>query len=77
MTNAQTCILLGCDYPYHGSGDEKYYGNDPAMRAALGVLYDLRDRSGIGNALDGIDDDIRLEITQKMANIIKAAYCGY
>jgi hypothetical protein len=66
----------GKRYPYHR--------RDPidwAERAALGILNDLLDRRGIKNELGLVDDDvpdgqpmtIRIEIVQRMAEIIRQA----
>ena len=58
----------GAEYPYHGKPP-----TDWAEAAALGILYDLSDRGGIKHELDGVDDEIRVEIVEAMAKIIRAA----
>ena len=58
----------GEEYPYHGQKPK-----DWAERAALGILWDLSDRRGIKHELDEVDQDVRVEIVQKMAEIIRAA----
>ena len=45
---------------------------DWAHAAARGVLVDLSDRRGIRNELDSLDEDIRAEIVQAIADIIRA-----
>jgi hypothetical protein len=34
------------------------------------IIFDLEDRSGIGDAWDGIDDDIKAEIRESWETII-------
>ena len=42
-----------------------------SRKAAKLVVDDLRDRSGIGNAFDSVDEDVLNEIEQTMANIFE------
>lgn len=46
---------------------------DWAHAAARGILYDFLDRRGIKHGFSGIDEDVRTEIVQSMAAIIRAA----
>lgn len=46
---------------------------DSAHRAALGVLGELTSRSGIGDALEQLDDDLRVEIVDAVAEVIREA----
>jgi len=46
---------------------------DWATKAALGILYDLSDRRGVGNELELIDEDVRQELLEAQASIIRAA----
>lgn len=46
-----------------------------ASEAVRLVLEDLRDRSGIGNALEEIDDDVRAEMEATHAAIVRRV-CG-
>lgn len=69
MTDAKWTLNFGQEFPYHGRSAE-----DTAERAALGVLADLCDRKGIKHQLDDIDDDIRDEIVESLAAIIRTAY---
>jgi hypothetical protein len=48
----------------------------PARRATLAILSDLRDRSGIGNAFDDIDDDIVEEIEDSIQEVIEGIFGG-
>lgn len=49
-------------------------GEDPARRAALGVLDDLGDRRGIKWGLEDVDADVRTEIVESLTAIIRAAF---
>ena len=44
---------------------------DWAHRAARGVLANLSDRRGVRQALEGIDGDIKKELTDSIADIIR------
>lgn len=46
---------------------------DWAHLAALAVIADLSDRKGIKNALDSVEPDIKMEIVDSIAEIIRAA----
>lgn len=46
---------------------------DWAHRAARGVLADLSDRRGISSKLDDIDHDVRSELVQSVAMIIRVS----
>ena len=48
--------------------------NDWWDEAAALVLTELKGRRGIGQAFDEIDDDIKQEIYETIAEIIKKAY---
>lgn len=47
---------------------------DWAHAAARGIISDLLDRRDIKFAFHGIDEDIRIEIVEAMAAIIRLAY---
>lgn len=49
------------------------FENDWAHKAALQLGDDLTDRSGLGNAWDEIDDEIRSEIITHWGGIIRKA----
>lgn len=48
--------------------------DDWALYAARGVIANLRDRRGIKHGFERIDEEIRSEIVQSLAMIIRAAY---
>lgn len=66
----QRTLELGEKYPYDGPGKSKNW----AHLAARGILADLQDRRGIKHEFNEVDEDIRKEIIQTMASIIKKAY---
>lgn len=68
MSDAAFLLKHGNEYPYHDRP-----ATDWAERAALGVLADLTDRRGIKHELRNIDADIRVEIVESLAAIIRAA----
>lgn len=68
MSDEHRDLARGVEYPFHGKKP-----TDWAEAAALGILWDLSDRGGIKHELDGIDDEIKAEIVEKMAAIIRAA----
>lgn len=85
MSNDHARISLddGAEYPYDGGAD--FWDNrhtapppatDWAHAAARGVLADLQSRGGIGAALDDpqIDHQLRAQITQALADIIRLAH---
>ena len=81
--NAKRAIELGTQHPYDARDDEELNDNEPptaapdwALAATHGILWDLRGRGGIGNALDEVDADIRAEITQTLADIIRTAHAA-
>lgn len=47
---------------------------DKAETAVLGILADLTDRRGVGNELEGCDNDIKEEIVTALAAIVRAVY---
>ena len=47
---------------------------DWAHQAARGILYDLGDRGGIKHAFRDIDEDVRVDIVEAMAAIIRVAH---
>jgi hypothetical protein len=48
--------------------------SDKAEIAARAILADLSDRSGLGNELDQIDDQIKEEIVATHARIIRETF---
>jgi hypothetical protein len=67
MHAAQT-LASGAEYPYDNRAPV-----DPAHRAALGVLDELSGRGGIGNELEGVDQETRTGIVDALAEIIRVA----
>ena len=59
-------IQRACDYPY----DEREAA-DWAQLAAQAVIADLQDRRGIKRGFEGVDEDVRIEIVQTLAAIIR------
>ena len=67
-------IQRGIEYPYDGDDEgQSPVPLTPERVAAYGVLTDLLDRRGIGHALDDIDYEIKEEIVETLAGIIKEA----
>lgn len=79
--NAQKELKQGAKFPYDAS-DEWLNGTDRkplapvdwAHAAARGVISNLKDRSGIKRGFEEIDEDIRKEIVESMADIIRTAH---
>lgn len=75
------CVKNGArwayDTPDMGENDELppvvEEAKDWAHAAARGILYDLCDRRGIKNGFDDIDEDVRKEIVESLAAVIRAA----
>ena len=59
----------GKKYPYDGR--EK--AEDWAVAAALGIFDNFSDRRGIKHELDGYDEDVKAELVDTVAEIIRAA----
>jgi hypothetical protein len=59
-------IEQGCKYPYDGREPV-----DAAHRTALGVLHDLCDRKGIKSELFSVDDEVKADIVDALATIIR------
>jgi hypothetical protein len=68
--SAEQSLERGKKYPY----DDHTKAEDWAHIAACGVLADLTGRGGVGDELDQCDEDIRIEITQSLAAIIRLAH---
>lgn len=72
-------VRHGNKFPYDAtdqwknSDDEPPPPSDWAHSAARGVLADLTDRKGIKWGFDNIDEEVRAEIVETMAAIIRAA----
>lgn len=70
MADARFHFNLGQKSPY----DAGRPCEDWAHAAARGVISDLKDRRGIKNGFNDVDDDIKSEIVDSMAEIIRIAY---
>lgn len=76
-------LVLGDMYPYDApdawwlvsdaDGAWTREGDDWAHRAARGVVADLTDRRGIKRGFEDIDEDVRTEIVNSLAAIIRLA----
>jgi hypothetical protein len=77
MSEKAECELKNGDqYPYdiYGASEcPEKTSRDWAERAARGVLSDLSDRKGIKWELQKVDIDIRADIVQALADIIRTA----
>lgn len=73
-------VTHGNEFPYdasdawRNSDDAPPPPSDWAHSAARGVLADLTDRRGIKWGFDDVDEDVRVEIVEAMAAIIRAAH---
>lgn len=73
---AKHCLKCGEEYPYDNFDQEDKRprkSKDWAHKAARGILWDLSDRGGIKHGFSGVDEEIRIEIIDKMADIIREA----
>lgn len=81
MDIAKHRLEHGASFPYD-AGADFWEDRDPtpapapdwAHAAARGVLADLMDRRGIKWELDKVDHDVRMELTQSLAEIIRLAH---
>ena len=67
----------GAQYPYDGTFEENSPptpATDWAHAAARGVLADLSDRRGIKWELDKVEHDVRVELVNSVAAIIRLAH---
>lgn len=74
-------LKRGNHFPYdasdewwHSSAEVVPAATDWAHEAARGILYDLSDRRGIKHGFSGVDEDVRAEIAESLAAIIRAAH---
>ena len=83
MFDAEFDVTQGAEFPYDATDTwNRVYPNalplpavDWAHRAARGILHDLKDRKGVGNELEGVDEETRSEIVASIAAIIR--FCVY
>lgn len=75
--NIAHTLSRGQEYPYDCDCNGKAEpAPDWAHEAARGVLYDLNDRGGIKHGFRDIDADIRREIIETIASIIRLAHAN-
>lgn len=80
--SAKFYLDLGNQYPYdapdswwEGMGGSVFPApEDWAHRAARGILSNLNDRRNIKRGFENIDEDVRKEIVQFIAEVIRLAY---
>ena len=77
---AKITLRRGAKYPYdapdawwESDGNNPPQSSDWAHAAARGVLADLQDRGGIKHGFANIDEQIRVEIVESLAAIIRLA----
>jgi hypothetical protein len=72
---ASSMINHGLEFPYDNAYDID--GAKPvkdwAHAAARGILADLTDRRGVKHELNGVDNDVRVELVETLADIIREA----
>lgn len=77
---AKKLIEAAAEHPFDAtdawwqSADVPPPARDWAHAAARGILLDLKGRSGVGNELDQLDEDTRVELVESVAEIIRAAH---
>ncbi|MCQ2992377.1 hypothetical protein NLO72_24570 [Pseudomonas tremae] len=71
--SAKSSLEMGAEFPYDDS-DTQSPAVDWAHAAARGVLADLGDRRGVGQELEQVDDETRVELVQAVAEIIRLAH---
>lgn len=79
-SDAMVDLEIGNKYPYDAT-DEWWCSDDKAKPpqdwahfAARGIISNLKDRRKIGRGFDDIDEDVRQEIVETIADIIRLAY---
>ena len=77
---AERALKLGERFPYDAGADfwedrssSPPTAKDKAHAAARGALANLLDRRGIKHVLEDVDHDVRQEITESLAAIIRLA----
>lgn len=80
MNEAKHALDHGARFPYDAPDEwwrdadsEPPAATDWAHAAARGILRDLNDRRGIKQGFRVVDEDVRAEIVQSVADIIRAA----
>jgi len=77
---AEHTLKHGLQYPYdapdawwEGDGNNPPAPDDWAHAAVRGILADLNDRRGIKHGFANINEEIRIEIAQSLARIVRVA----
>ena len=79
---ARFMLRIGSDYPYDSTDEwqEHFSGSrlpppavDWAHAAARGVIAELSDRRGIKHGFNRVDEEVRLNIVESIASIIREA----
>lgn len=72
---AQNDLDSGRKYPFDQPDDDESAipATDWAHAAARGILSNLKGRGGIGNELEQLDEELRKEIVDEAAEIIRLA----
>lgn len=77
MSDAKFWLKHGSDFPYDAGDSFWIEGNPPpppvdsAHAAARGILANMCDRRGIKRGFEDIDLDVRVEIAETIAAIIR------
>ncbi len=70
MNRTERDLKMGSEYPFDGERPQV----DWAHLAARAIARDLGDRAGIKHEMGKVDDDVRCEIVDAHAALIRAAY---
>ena len=81
---ARIRVEQGMDNPYDAPDNWRLLNEDPpplhkdwAHAAARGVMADLNDRRGIKDTLLTVDESVRVELVESLADIIRHAQVLY
>ena len=77
----QRALAMGAEYPFDARAEWDEHGDrvsppppvDWAHAAARGVIADMSDRRGLRDLLDSVQRDVRVNIVQSIADIIRSA----
>lgn len=72
--SAKSKLEMGEQFPYDDNGESPSPATDWAHSAARGVLADLEGRRGVGQELEQVDNETRVELVQALAGIIRLAH---
>lgn len=78
---AARLLRMGAEFPYDApdawwdadTAQPPPPSRDWAHAAARGILASLTDRRGIKHELDGVDEDVRAEMVETFASVIRAS----